>query len=67
MKKLINCKYSMCCHADGAVLPTEDMNLARDMPIDCGNNLADLLSNALPPDKRSHDKDKQHNDSSVSS
>ncbi|KAK0169931.1 hypothetical protein PV328_010559 [Microctonus aethiopoides] len=45
-------------------LINQDMNLARDMPIDCGNNLADLLSNALPPDKRSHDKDKQHNDSS---
>lgn len=54
--------------ADGAVLPTEDMGLARDMavPIDCGTNLADLLSNALPPDKRSHDKDKQLSDSSVS-
>lgn len=44
------------------------MSLARDMavPIDCGTNLADLLSNALPPDKRSHDKDKPHSDSSVS-
>ncbi|XP_074099045.1 RING finger protein unk isoform X2 [Cotesia typhae] len=48
------------------LLPTEDMGLARDMavPIDCGTNLADLLSNALPPDKRSHDKDKQLSDSS---
>ncbi|XP_074099051.1 RING finger protein unk isoform X8 [Cotesia typhae] len=44
----------------------QDMGLARDMavPIDCGTNLADLLSNALPPDKRSHDKDKQLSDSS---
>lgn len=51
-----------------AVLPTEEMSLARDMavPIDCGANLADILSNALPPDKRSHDKDKQLSDSSVS-
>ncbi|XP_014295439.1 RING finger protein unkempt isoform X1 [Microplitis demolitor] len=48
------------------LLPTEDMGLARDMavPIDCGTNLADLLSNALPPDKRSLDKDKQLSDSS---
>lgn len=54
---------------DGAVLPTEEMSLARDMavPIDCGANLADILSNALPPDKRSHDKDKPLSDSSVSS
>lgn len=51
-----------------AVLPTEEMSLARDMavPIDCGANLADILSNALPPDKRSHDKDKPLSDSSVS-
>lgn len=51
-----------------AVLPTEEMSLARDMavPIDCGANLADILSNALPPDKRAHDKDKQLSDSSVS-
>ncbi|XP_014295446.1 RING finger protein unkempt isoform X5 [Microplitis demolitor] len=44
----------------------QDMGLARDMavPIDCGTNLADLLSNALPPDKRSLDKDKQLSDSS---
>lgn len=54
--------------ADGAVLPTEEMSLARDMAvtIDCGTNLADLLSNALPPDKRAHDKDKPLSDSSVS-
>ncbi|XP_074099046.1 RING finger protein unk isoform X3 [Cotesia typhae] len=47
-------------------LINQDMGLARDMavPIDCGTNLADLLSNALPPDKRSHDKDKQLSDSS---
>lgn len=51
-----------------AVLPTEEMSLARDMavPIDCGANLADILNNALPPDKRSHDKDKPLSDSSVS-
>lgn len=44
------------------------MSLARDMavPIDCGTNLADILSNALPPDKRSHEKDKPLSDSSVS-
>lgn len=54
--------------ADGAVLPTEEMSLARDMavPIDCGTNLADILSNALPPDKRGHEKDKPLSDSSVS-
>ncbi|XP_067208205.1 RING finger protein unkempt isoform X8 [Linepithema humile] len=48
------------------LLPTEEMSLARDMavPIDCGANLADILSNALPPDKRSHDKDKPLSDSS---
>ncbi|XP_033178736.1 RING finger protein unkempt isoform X5 [Bombus impatiens] len=48
------------------LLPTEEMSLARDMavPIDCGTNLADILSNALPPDKRSHEKDKQLSDSS---
>ncbi|KAL2740214.1 putative E3 ubiquitin-protein ligase UNKL isoform X3 [Vespula squamosa] len=42
------------------------MSLARDMavPIDCGTNLADILNNALPPDKRSHDKDKPLSDSS---
>ncbi|XP_014295441.1 RING finger protein unkempt isoform X2 [Microplitis demolitor] len=47
-------------------LINQDMGLARDMavPIDCGTNLADLLSNALPPDKRSLDKDKQLSDSS---
>ncbi|XP_074099050.1 RING finger protein unk isoform X7 [Cotesia typhae] len=55
-----------CAFAHVDLLPTEDMGLARDMavPIDCGTNLADLLSNALPPDKRSHDKDKQLSDSS---
>ncbi|XP_077259899.1 RING finger protein unk isoform X7 [Temnothorax americanus] len=44
----------------------QEMSLARDMavPIDCGANLADILSNALPPDKRSHDKDKPLSDSS---
>lgn len=49
-------------------MPTEEMSLARDIPvpIDCGTNLADILSNALPPDKRSHDKDKTLSDSSVS-
>ena len=36
------------------------------VPIDCGTNLADILSNALPPDKRSHEKDKPLSDSSVS-
>ncbi|XP_076293222.1 RING finger protein unk isoform X12 [Lasioglossum baleicum] len=48
------------------LLPTEEMSLARDMavPIDCGTNLADILSNALPPDKRSHEKDKPLSDSS---
>ncbi|XP_071637045.1 RING finger protein unkempt isoform X16 [Temnothorax longispinosus] len=48
------------------LLSTEEMSLARDMavPIDCGANLADILSNALPPDKRSHDKDKPLSDSS---
>ncbi|XP_043485033.1 RING finger protein unkempt homolog isoform X4 [Leptopilina heterotoma] len=48
------------------LLPTEEMSLARDIPvpIDCGTNLADILSNALPPDKRSHDKDKTLSDSS---
>ncbi|XP_014295443.1 RING finger protein unkempt isoform X4 [Microplitis demolitor] len=55
-----------CAFAHVDLLPTEDMGLARDMavPIDCGTNLADLLSNALPPDKRSLDKDKQLSDSS---
>lgn len=51
------------------MLPTEEMSLARDLvgiPLDCGTNLVDLLSNALPPDKRSHDKDKTLGDSSVS-
>lgn len=49
-------------------MPTEEMSLARDIPvpIDCGTNLADILSNALPPDKRAHDKDKTLSDSSVS-
>lgn len=49
-------------------MPTEEMSLARDMavPIDCGANLAEILSNALPPDKRGHDKDKPLSDSSVS-
>ncbi|XP_014470157.1 PREDICTED: RING finger protein unkempt isoform X7 [Dinoponera quadriceps] len=48
------------------LLPTEEMSLARDMavPIDCGANLAEILSNALPPDKRAHDKDKPLSDSS---
>ncbi|XP_032672983.1 RING finger protein unkempt isoform X9 [Odontomachus brunneus] len=48
------------------LLPTEEMSLARDMavPIDCGANLAEILSNALPPDKRGHDKDKPLSDSS---
>ncbi|XP_076626225.1 RING finger protein unk isoform X8 [Colletes latitarsis] len=48
------------------LLPTEEMSLARDMavPIDCGTNLADILSNALPPDKRTHEKDKPLSDSS---
>ncbi|XP_015590749.1 putative E3 ubiquitin-protein ligase UNKL isoform X9 [Cephus cinctus] len=45
----------------------QEMSLARDMavPIECGTNLADLLSNALPPDKRSHEKDKPLSDSSL--
>ena len=47
------------------------MSLARDLgavPLDCGGaNLADLLSSALPLDKRSQDKDKGLSDSSVSS
>ena len=50
-------------------MPAEDVGLARDMvpvPLDCGTNLVDLLSNSLPPDKRAHDKDKAHNDSNVS-
>lgn len=34
------------------------------VPLDC-TNLVDLLSNALPPDKRSHDKDKTLSDSSL--
>ncbi|XP_044008883.1 putative E3 ubiquitin-protein ligase UNKL isoform X2 [Aphidius gifuensis] len=48
------------------LLPTEEMNLSRDIsvPLDCGTNLADLLSNALPPDNnRSNEKDKLQNDS----
>ncbi|XP_034935023.1 RING finger protein unkempt homolog isoform X3 [Chelonus insularis] len=44
------------------LVPTEEMSLP--VPFDCGTNLADILSNALPPDKRSHDKDKQLSDSS---
>ncbi|XP_033213612.1 putative E3 ubiquitin-protein ligase UNKL isoform X3 [Belonocnema kinseyi] len=44
----------------------QEMSLARDIPvpIDCGTNLADILSSALPPDKRTHDKDKPLSDSS---
>lgn len=67
-KLLILSKYTNRM-ADGTVLPTEEMSLARDMavPVDSGTNLADILSSALPPDKRLYDnKDKQHNDSSVS-
>ncbi|XP_015590748.1 putative E3 ubiquitin-protein ligase UNKL isoform X8 [Cephus cinctus] len=56
-----------CAFAHVDLLPTEEMSLARDMavPIECGTNLADLLSNALPPDKRSHEKDKPLSDSSL--
>ncbi|XP_033213611.1 putative E3 ubiquitin-protein ligase UNKL isoform X2 [Belonocnema kinseyi] len=55
-----------CAFAHVDLLPTEEMSLARDIPvpIDCGTNLADILSSALPPDKRTHDKDKPLSDSS---
>ncbi|XP_034935043.1 RING finger protein unkempt homolog isoform X6 [Chelonus insularis] len=51
-----------CAFAHVDLVPTEEMSLP--VPFDCGTNLADILSNALPPDKRSHDKDKQLSDSS---
>ncbi|XP_033213613.1 putative E3 ubiquitin-protein ligase UNKL isoform X4 [Belonocnema kinseyi] len=56
-----------CAFAHVDLLPTEEMSLARDIPvpIDCGTNLADILSSALPPDKRTHDKDKPLSDSSL--
>ncbi|XP_034935039.1 RING finger protein unkempt homolog isoform X5 [Chelonus insularis] len=41
-----------------------NQEMSLPVPFDCGTNLADILSNALPPDKRSHDKDKQLSDSS---
>lgn len=48
-----------------AVLPTEEM--VNDMvALDCSSNLLDLLRNALPPEKRTNDKDKTLSDSSVS-
>ncbi|XP_011503191.1 PREDICTED: RING finger protein unkempt homolog [Ceratosolen solmsi marchali] len=56
-----------CAFAHVDLLPTEEMNLARDLvsvPLDC-TNLVDLLSNALPSDKRSHDKDKTLSDSNL--
>ncbi|XP_017884832.1 RING finger protein unkempt isoform X7 [Ceratina calcarata] len=55
-----------CAFAHVDLLPTEEMSLARDMavPIDCGTNLADILNNALSPDKRTHEKEKPLSDSS---
>ncbi|XP_015117814.1 RING finger protein unkempt isoform X5 [Diachasma alloeum] len=55
-----------CAFAHVDLLPTEEMSLARDMgvPLDCGTNLADILNSALPPDKRSMEKDKPQSDSS---
>ncbi|KAJ8664328.1 hypothetical protein QAD02_005990 [Eretmocerus hayati] len=57
-----------CAFAHVDLVPAEDLSLSRDlvtMPLDCGTNLVDLLSNALPPDKRASDKDKTTNDSSL--
>ncbi|XP_058796526.1 putative E3 ubiquitin-protein ligase UNKL isoform X2 [Phymastichus coffea] len=56
-----------CAFAHVDLVPAEDLTIARDVvsaPIDCATNLVDLLSNALPPDKR-HDKDKTLSDSSL--
>ncbi|XP_014213672.1 putative E3 ubiquitin-protein ligase UNKL isoform X2 [Copidosoma floridanum] len=54
-------------HVD-PVIPADDLSLAREVlsvSLDCGTNLVNLLSNALPSDKRNHDNDKTINDSSL--
>lgn len=35
------------------------------MSLDCGTNLADILNNVLPPDKRAHEKEKTISDNNV--
>ncbi|XP_011298446.1 RING finger protein unkempt homolog isoform X1 [Fopius arisanus] len=55
-----------CAFAHVDLLSTDEMSLARDLaaPLDCGTNLADILNSALPPDKRSMEKEKPQSDSS---
>lgn len=61
----VNCNYSIVLLTVFFIL--EEMGVSRDgaVPIDCGTNLADILSSALPPTP--HDKSKEKSsDSSVS-
>lgn len=60
----VNCNYSIVLLTVFFIL--EEMGVSRDgaVPIDCGTNLADILSSALPPTP--HDKSKEKSsDSSV--